>query len=91
MVMSSISIAPAAMSGIAGHFSAHGIRAVLRRWWSTCAAWRAERLAINRLREMSDRQLKDIGVTRSDIEFVARHGTARDRADEAAKAIALNY
>jgi uncharacterized protein YjiS (DUF1127 family) len=79
-IMSSISTAPAAASGIAGPFSVHGIRAVLQRWWSACVGWRAERLAISRLRQMSDRQLKDIGVARSDIEFAARHGTVRDRA-----------
>jgi uncharacterized protein YjiS (DUF1127 family) len=79
-IMSPISIAPAAVSNAAAQFSAHGFGATLQRWWSAYTARRAERLAMSRLREMSDRQLKDIGLTRSEIEFAARHGTVRDRA-----------
>jgi uncharacterized protein YjiS (DUF1127 family) len=37
-----------------------------------------ERLAIERLMTMSDRQLKDIGVAPSEIEFAVRGTTERD-------------
>jgi uncharacterized protein YjiS (DUF1127 family) len=80
MIMSSISTAPAAVSGNAGQFWTHGLGATLQRWWMAYTTWRMERLAIARLREMSDRQLRDIGITRSEAEFAARYGRARDRA-----------
>jgi uncharacterized protein YjiS (DUF1127 family) len=36
-------------------------------------------VAIARLDSMSDRQLKDIGITRSQIEFAVRGDVERDR------------
>ena len=50
----------------------------LKRWWAAYMTWRVERWAIARLSEMSDRQLKDIGVVRSQIEFAVRGKTERD-------------
>jgi uncharacterized protein YjiS (DUF1127 family) len=50
-----------------------------KRWWLAYVAWRVEQLTIARLRSMSDRQLKDIGVARFEIEFAVRNGTERDR------------
>jgi len=47
-----------------------------RSWWITYANWRLERLAIRRLRSLSDRELKDIGIPRSSIEALVR---GRDR------------
>lgn len=40
---------------------AHTLAGVIKRWWVAYVTWRIERLAISRLRAMSDRQLKDIG------------------------------
>jgi uncharacterized protein YjiS (DUF1127 family) len=48
------------------------IGAVLKGWWMTYVNWRVEQLAISRLRSMSDRELKDIGVSRPQIEFAVR-------------------
>jgi uncharacterized protein YjiS (DUF1127 family) len=45
------------------------IGSALRRWWLAYIDWRMRRLAIQRLRDMSDRELKDIGLCRSQIEF----------------------
>jgi uncharacterized protein YjiS (DUF1127 family) len=42
-------------------------------------ARRLEKLAIRQLKAMSDRQLKDIGIVRSQIEFAVRGGLERDR------------
>jgi uncharacterized protein YjiS (DUF1127 family) len=53
--------------------------ATLKRWWVAYTSWRLEQLAIGRLRGFSDRQLKDIGLVRSEIEHAVRYGTARDR------------
>jgi uncharacterized protein YjiS (DUF1127 family) len=45
------------------------------RWWATYTAWRIERWAIKQLGAMSDRQLQDIGLVRSQIPFAVKgHG-----------------
>lgn len=38
------------------------------RWVNYLATWRTHRLAIKQLNMMSDKQLKDIGISRSDID-----------------------
>ena len=38
--------------------------------------WRLEQLAISRLQSMSDRELKDMGVSRAQIEFAVKGETA---------------
>ena len=53
-----------------GFFAAVG-RAV-KRWWLARLAKRMERAAIGHLHAMSDRELKDIGIHRSQIEFAVR-------------------
>jgi uncharacterized protein YjiS (DUF1127 family) len=45
---------------------------MLLRWWVAYTAWRVERLAIAHLGAMSDRQLKDIGLVRSQIGFAVK-------------------
>ena len=42
------------------------------RWWAGYTSWRLHKAAIAQLRSMSDRQLADIGVSRSEIEFAVR-------------------
>jgi uncharacterized protein YjiS (DUF1127 family) len=44
----------------------------LRRWWLAYMEWRLQRLAASLLYRMSDRQLRDLGLTRSRIELAAR-------------------
>jgi uncharacterized protein YjiS (DUF1127 family) len=50
-----------------------GILAVLaggiRCWWDSYNSWRLQEAAIARLKSMSDHELKDIGISRSQIDF----------------------
>ena len=39
----------------------------LRGWWESYLAWRAQQAAIRHLHTMCDRELKDIGLSRSQI------------------------
>jgi uncharacterized protein YjiS (DUF1127 family) len=52
---------------------------VLKAWWAAYQRRRAERLTIERLHGMSDRELKDIGIVRSQIDFAVAHGIERHR------------
>jgi uncharacterized protein YjiS (DUF1127 family) len=47
------------------------------RWWVAYTTWRIEQWAIGRLTAMSDRELKDVGIVRSQIEFAVKG--ARER------------
>ena len=58
---------------------AHALWSAVTRWWVVYMTWRVEQLAISRLREMNDRQLKDIGIARSQIESAVIGEIARDR------------
>jgi uncharacterized protein YjiS (DUF1127 family) len=51
-------------------------KALMRRYLAYID-WRLQGLAIDRLRHMSDRELKDIGLLRSQIEFEVRGGAGR--------------
>ena len=56
----------------------NGTGRVLRRWWMAYIKWRLERLAISKVKAMSDRELKDIGICRVQMEFAVRGEAARD-------------
>ena len=51
----------------------------LKRWRSTYKAWRIQQAAIKRLNLLDDRQLKDIGLHRSEITRVVLEGARRGR------------
>jgi uncharacterized protein YjiS (DUF1127 family) len=58
------------------------VRAVgsaMMRWWAAYTAWRIEQWAMRRLSAMSDSEIKDIGLVRSQIKFAVKNGTDRDR------------
>lgn len=40
----------------------------VRRYWNYLCTWRYHRQAIKQLNRLTDAQLKDIGITRSDID-----------------------
>jgi len=70
MIMSTISSTAKRDIADNGFVAAAG-RAV-KGWWLARLAKRIERAAIDHLHAMSDRELKDIGIHRSQIEFVVR-------------------
>jgi uncharacterized protein YjiS (DUF1127 family) len=80
MVMSTISSAPTAPRGTAGYPWVIGLAATLKRWSVAYIAWRIEAAAIAQLSSMSDRELKDMGLTRSGIAVAVKGGALRDRA-----------
>jgi uncharacterized protein YjiS (DUF1127 family) len=51
--------------------------AKLSGYWTTYSNWRAEQAAIAELRSLSDRDLKDIGLHRSEILSVIRNPPTR--------------
>jgi uncharacterized protein YjiS (DUF1127 family) len=55
------------------------LAATLKRWWIAYITWRIEQAAIAALSSMSDRELQDMGLTRSEIVFAAKGGTPRGR------------
>lgn len=55
------------------------------RWMNYLATWRTHRLAIKQLNMMSDKQLKDIGIARADIDrmvWLAEDKSMRGRGKE---------
>jgi uncharacterized protein YjiS (DUF1127 family) len=57
---------------------AHLFSSAAKRSWVAYRGWSTEQLTVARLRSMSDRQLKNIGVARSEIEFAVRNRLERD-------------
>jgi len=65
--MSTIPNAPDAAQGIFAPSGFDRLRGTLARWWVAYMTWRIEQAAIIQLQSMGDRDLKDIGLTRSSI------------------------
>lgn len=78
MIMSTISSAPAGAHVTRGQTWPAAIAAV-KRWWAAYMAWRIEQAAIITLSAMSDRELKDIGLTRPEITNAVQGVRAMDR------------
>ncbi len=70
------------LSNVVSQSQAHplpgGVPGFLRRGWIAYLEWRLHKLAARQLQGMSDRELKDIGLTRSDIEAALRGNLQRD-------------
>ena len=77
--MCTSSSAPAAAQGTTGHPWTGRLAAALKRWWMAYINWRLEQVVINQLWSMSDRALKDIGLTRSEIAAAVKRDGTRDR------------
>ena len=65
--MSIIYGAPIAAQRTTEQSRTRGLVAILKRRWEAYLTWRIEQAAIAQLLSMSDRELKDIGLTRSQI------------------------
>jgi len=74
MVMSANLIAPAGVQRLSGPFWRGRLLEALQRQWVAYQDWRIRQQAITRLRSMSDAELKDIGLVRSQIEIAVRAG-----------------
>ena len=77
--MSTIFSATAAAQGIPGRSFVNGTAATLNRWWAAYLTWRLERATINTLSSLNDRELKDIGLDRSEIMRAVKGRVARER------------
>ena len=79
MTMSTTMGAAAATPGLRRRSWAAGLTATLKQWWRSYLKRRMERAAASQLWSLSDRELKDIGLTRSQIMGVVTGEVARDR------------
>jgi uncharacterized protein YjiS (DUF1127 family) len=77
MIMSTTFSAPVPAQGMAGQSRVGGLVDVWKQWWVAYLTRRIERAAIFQLSSMSERELKDIGLTRSQIGQAVR-GMAGD-------------
>lgn len=77
MIMSTISntTADKTSGGILGRLTG-----ACKHLWTAFITWRQQRAAVAHLKSMSDRELKDIGLTRSQIECAVMGERARDGA-----------
>ena len=78
--MSTISRAPAAAQTAATPSWTTLLQTKLRAWVDAYASWRIEQVAMHQLERMSDRDLRDIGLTRSEITQAVTQHAAHDRA-----------
>ena len=72
--MSTISTAPASSEAFARNSWTTRPATALKRWWMAYLTWRLEQTAIAQLEALSDRELRDIGLTRSEIECSVKRG-----------------
>ena len=70
--MSAISSASTATRGMSEQSWTGRLVAALKQWWMAYITWRIEQAAIAQLWAMSDRELKDIGLTRCEITSAVR-------------------
>ena len=54
--------------------------AAFKRAWAAFIAWRMQQAAIAYLQSMSDRELRDIGLSRAEIEFAVTGEHTHDHA-----------
>jgi uncharacterized protein YjiS (DUF1127 family) len=61
----------AAVRGLA--VSTLNVLSLLKRYWRAFWEWRHRQRSRTTLHDLSDRELMDIGVTRDEIDYIARH------------------
>lgn len=70
--MSTTFTAPTPAQRIAPQHRTGGLFATLKRLWTAYQTWRIEQAAITALHALTDRELKDMGLTRGEIVHAAR-------------------
>lgn len=70
--MNTISNETTSTEGLAGQLWKTRLVANLKRWWTAFVTWRAEQAAIDQLAAMNDRELRDIGLSRTEIASAVR-------------------
>jgi uncharacterized protein YjiS (DUF1127 family) len=68
ILMSGTAAAPVSSQALADKSWTARLASGLRRWRAAYAMWRSKRAALIQLAAMSERDLKDIGLTRGEIE-----------------------
>jgi uncharacterized protein YjiS (DUF1127 family) len=79
IIVSTISRAPAAAHTAATPSLTAILQAKFRVWKAATVTWRIEQAAMQQLERMSDHDLRDIGLARSEITHAVTHGAACDR------------
>jgi uncharacterized protein YjiS (DUF1127 family) len=77
MIMSTMRRARAAAAGPPARSLDRSVAGVLKQWWIGRLERRLENLAIRELQTMSDRELRDMGIGRSQIASSVRAGRGR--------------
>jgi len=77
-VMSTISTRPASSEAFAGNSWTFRPAEVLKRWCVAYLNWRLRQTAIAELAVLSDRELKDIGLKRGEIENAVTNTLKRE-------------
>jgi uncharacterized protein YjiS (DUF1127 family) len=70
--MSALPMTPCQRQRMTTPISSYGLLATFERWWVACLTWQFERVVIAHLSMLSDRELKDIGLHRSQIPAAVR-------------------
>jgi uncharacterized protein YjiS (DUF1127 family) len=78
IIVSTISTAPAAAQTAATPSWTALLQAKFRVWKAAYITWRIEQAAMQQLERMSDHDLRDIGIARSEIAHAVMHGAPRD-------------
>jgi uncharacterized protein YjiS (DUF1127 family) len=79
MTTRTLSIMPVVPQGAIGSLASRLIAAA-KRWWLAYMIWRIERTAADQLWSMTDRDLKDMGLSRADILRAVKGELSRERA-----------
>ena len=72
-------ISSTAAPGYAATRESGTIAAAVKRVYAAYIAWRMRQAALATLRSMSERELRDIGLARSEIDHAVQSEAARDR------------
>jgi uncharacterized protein YjiS (DUF1127 family) len=70
--MTVLSITPCQPQNAGTPSRSDGLLATFERWWVAYLTWQLERATIAHLSKLSDRELRDVGLNRSEIPAVVR-------------------